>query len=157
MSLLVGWLIDPFGQDWSISTTVGWTWYYNCLNTNITCHLVIWQEAYGCITRTPKCFSLTSQYPHSWESCGFWGMCFFFAVCVGGVFFHGRMSLDGNKLKEVFQDSVSKACFLIMVIMHVDDTKQMEGWSYRTTSLCCTALPSTGIITVPGETVMKLV
>lgn len=51
----------------------------------------------------------------------------FLQYVLGGVFFHGRMSLDGNKLKEVFQDSVSKACFLIMVIMHVDDTKQMEG------------------------------
>lgn len=53
------------------------------------------------------------------------------SVC-GRVFVHGRMSLDGNKLQKVFQDSISKACCLIMmmsaVLMRVlIDTKQMAG------------------------------
>lgn len=70
------------------------------------------------------------------------------------------MSLDGNKLQKVFQDSVSKACCLIMMmsvkLMRVlIDTKQMAAVArlHHRIVMYCTA--STGTIAVPRETAIK--
>ena len=44
-------------------------------------------------------------------------------MCVcGWVFVHGRMNLDGNKLKKVFQDGVSKS-----LLSDNDDERHVDG------------------------------
>lgn len=79
-----------------------------------------------------------------------------FEVCVCG-WVHGRMAGDGNKLRKVFQDGVSKAHWLIMMtgilLMGVlIDAKQMAACSMGyTTTLGRLALPSAGTQSVPGE------
>lgn len=59
-------------------------------------------------------------------------VCICFTVC-GRVFVHGRMSSDGNKLQKVFQDGLSKALCVIMMMslplmIALIDTEQMSGW-----------------------------
>lgn len=153
----------PPWSHWNISTTIGqgvtvFKHKYNMSHSNLKWGLWVHNQ-------DPQMF--LTCLPVSPQLRKLWFLryaCFLFTVCVcvcGRVFVHGRMSLDGNKLQRVFQDSVSKACWLIMMmsimLMRVlIDTKQMAGcsWGY-TTSLWCIALPSAGTITAPGETVIK--
>lgn len=74
----------------------------------------------------------------------------FHCVCVcGRLFVHGRMSLDGNKPQKVFQDAVSKACCVIMMMSVVlIDTKHIvvvtdphwDGWGSQC-RYCTTVAP----------------
>lgn len=131
------------------------------LHTTITCHIVVWKGGYECIPQTHKCFSLASQHPHSWESCGFWGMCMCFTVWV----WEGLCPWENEFRWKQTSESVSRRRFKSLLSDN-DDERHVDGgvdW-YQTDGGVVARLHnnivmycslSTGTTVVPGQTMIK--
>lgn len=76
-----------------------------------------------CIPQTLTCFSLSSQYPHSRESCGFGGMC----VCVSQCVWEGLCPWENEFRWKQTSESVSRQRFKSLLSDNDDERCVDEG------------------------------